>query len=793
MVFSRTRAHCCRTGAGRTGLALATILLVALPAQAQRRFEIHRRAMLHETVFNTGEIGRAYHQGGAGNATDVPMMEWPGNSAVTIDDINYDGKHYTNGGGIYISAELPDSTERVHAFNGAVGASQPDVTVGRWAFPLTLTRTENYPVLDDGSLNPAYDPDEAEEIIVASWATPVGITVTRTSRAWSFPDYDDLIIYEYAFEYTGDRDGDTVPDTDLPITDVTIAFAYGLAPNLFGNLRTYGAWTDDEYQDNDQRGRFDPLHYLNYTYHQTGLPDPVYFEKWAQTGENGGGLNAPGTPGYMMLHFDTEHLALQGQTLADVSQGDSAIVWTTQYGGGIKIKQPWYNRQETSNLRASKVASYLRVDARKNTPLTAGSIIPPERGVDDPAYQHYLDYWVGTGRYNFRQTRWATGRFIVYGPYNLEKGDQMQFALAEVIGFGAVRPEQAYVPPRQRTRPEQANYLVDWGGSCGEDCGEDGSRGFFPIASYADTVRYGGNPVFPNIFPYGPGADEGTVIKRHGSTYLSKYPLPDYVNSDVVTVREVADKAYFAYTGKAFSAPEYNRPERNPETGVYEIPIPVPAPALNVASDDRARNVLYWSDAVESFSTPRLQGAFSHYEVARSTHPAGPWETIATVEPGDPTFVHAGQYSFVPDGDYVVLDPEPSVGETFYYSVVSVDENGRKSGRTNVTAFQTQLGAVAELGDVHVVPNPFVVNSGFGGASESSLRLGFYGLPAQATIRIYSFAGQLVETIEHESPTYSVAYLQETRNNQRLASGVYFYVVTTPSGEQTRGKFVIIR
>ena len=775
-------------------VALAGLAATVPPAEAQRRFEIHSRGMLHETVFNTGEIGRAYHQGGAGNATDVPMMEWPGNSAVTIDDINYDGKHYTNGGGVYISAQLPDSTERVHALSGGVGASQPDVTVGRWSFPLTITRRENFPILEDGTINPSYDPNEAEEIIVASWATPVGITVKRTSRAWSFPDYDDLIVYEYEFEYTGDRNGDTIPDTDQPITDVTIAFSYGLAPNLFGNLRTYGSWTDDEYQDNDQRGRFDPLRFMNYTYHQTGLPDPVYYDEWGATGENGGGLNAPGTPGYMMLHFDTEHLStIDSGTLADVSQSDSAIVWTEAYGGGVKIKQPWFVRQETSNMRASKLQAYLRVDTRKNAPLREASIIPPEGGVDDPAYQHFLDYWVGAGRYNFRQTRWATGRITVFGPYRFEVGETARFALAEVIGFGAVRQEEAYLPPGERTSPEQDHYLVDWGGSCGEDCGEDGSRGFFPIASYADTVRYGGNPVFPAIFPYGPGTDEGTVIKRHGSPYLSEYPLPDYVNSDVVTIREVADRAYFAYTGREFSAPEYNRPELNPQAGVYDIPIPVPAPALTVASDERARNVLYWSDAPERFTAPRLQGSFDHYEVARSAHPAGPWETIATVSPGDPAFIHTGEYSFVPDGDYVVVDPEPTVGETVYYSVVSVDENGRKSGRTNVTEFETQLGAVTELGDVHVVPNPFVVNSGFGGASESSLRIGFYGLPAQATIRIYSFAGQLVETIEHDSPTYSVAYLQETRNNQRLASGVYFYVVTTPEGESTRGKFVIIR
>jgi len=91
------------------------------------------------------------------------------------------------------------------------------------------------------------------------------------------------------------------------------------------------------------------------------------------------------------------------------------------------------------------------------------------------------------------------------------------------------------------------------------------------------------------------------------------------------------------------------------------------------------------------------------------------------------------------------------------------------------------------------VPNPFVVSSGFGGEVESQLRIGFYGLPARATIKIYSFSGQLVAPIEHDDPTYSVAYFQVTRNNQRLASGVYFYVVTTPEGEVARGKFVIIR
>jgi hypothetical protein len=54
-----------------------------------------------------------------------------------------------------------------------------------------------------------------EEIITAAWATPLGVTVRRTSRAWSYPDYDDLIIYEYELQYTGDTDANPPPSSRL--------------------------------------------------------------------------------------------------------------------------------------------------------------------------------------------------------------------------------------------------------------------------------------------------------------------------------------------------------------------------------------------------------------------------------------------------------------------------------------------------------------------------------------------------------------------------------------------------
>ena len=67
-------------------LALAIVSSVPLAAQT-RSSAIHTRGMLHETLFNTGEIGRSYTQGNAGNATAVPLMEWPGRSKVTIDQV----------------------------------------------------------------------------------------------------------------------------------------------------------------------------------------------------------------------------------------------------------------------------------------------------------------------------------------------------------------------------------------------------------------------------------------------------------------------------------------------------------------------------------------------------------------------------------------------------------------------------------------------------------------------------------------------------------------------------------
>lgn len=730
-------------------------LIPAVGYGQSRDFRVHQRGMLHETVYNTGELGRSYHQGQAGNQTAVPLLEWPAHSQAIVDGVQYDGMHNSLGGGIWIAADAPDTTRRMYAFGGGVGSSRPEIAAGVWSFPLVIHRKENFPVLADGSLNPGYDPDEAEEVIVARWATSVGITVTSTSRAWSYPDYDDFIIFEYEFEHTGDRDGNPqTVESRATLEDVLIAFPHGFAPAMFGYLRKYNRYEYDLMERNNLRGRFDHTRWMNYVLNMDGMPDPKYYEQWAAEGRYGGGLNAPAAIGHMMLYYDTKHLARVGQTKAfrGYSQEDSALV---VHPGGW-IKQPYFNRLETSNLRSSKIESDLMVPSSRASPYRTGTIDSPDAAFRCDEEPDGVNCWVGRGQFNHRQTRKAVGRYFAMGPYRLNHGDRVRFAVAAVAGFGAARVE------------ETRAGLKDFGGSCGEDCGEQTKFGLYPVPNLYETVTYGGST--GNAFTY-------------GSTYLSKHPLPSYVNSDVVTIRDVADRAKEAYTG-ASSPPPY-WPAEHPEKGRYRLPVPVPAPALQVLSNDRAQNIVRWGPQVESFTHPRLQGAFHHYEVYKAGHPLGPWQLLATVSPRDAQYFD--------DGRYEVVDPAVRVGESFYYSVLSVDDGGKKSGRTNLVQHTTQLGGTKTLEQVYVVPNPFIVRSGFEGGGEAEQRIGFYNLPEQATIRIYSYSGQLVHTIDHNDALYSRAWFQLSRNAQLIASGVYFYVVETPDGARTHGKFVVIR
>jgi len=263
------------------------------------------------------------------------------------------------------------------------------------------------------------------------------------------------------------------------------------------------------------------------------------------------------------------------------------------------------------------------------------------------------------------------------------------------------------------------------------------------------------------------------------------------VTPGVVSIRDVADRAIEIYTGSPlakYDTLQY-QPESAPATGHYNtVPIPVPAPAIRIADTKAAANMIIWGPQVESFTAPRLCAPFSHYVVLRAPHPLGPWTVIDSVFPGDPKYFS--------NGEYTVVDPESNLGDNAAYAVLAVDQLGGRSGMTNLTTHETQAPPAETLGKVYVVPNPLLVTSGLSGGDPSGEigdRIQFLGLTKQCTIRIFSYAGQLIRTIDHNRDTYGDPWYQLSINNQIIASGVYYFVVEdVATGARANGKFVVI-
>ena len=98
----------------------------------------------------------------------------------------------------------------------------------------------------------------------------------------------------------------------------------------------------------------------------------------------------------------------------------------------------------------------------------------------------------------------------------------------------------------------------------------------------------------------------------------------------------------------------------------------------------------------------------------------------------------------------------------------------------------------ADLSGVHTVPDPYYVTNAFEQTTDNKV-IQFVNLPQRALIRIYSASGILVDVIEHESGSLggSAAWDLRNRNNQVVASGVYFYHVE--SGDERKiGKFTVV-
>jgi hypothetical protein len=97
-----------------------------------------------------------------------------------------------------------------------------------------------------------------------------------------------------------------------------------------------------------------------------------------------------------------------------------------------------------------------------------------------------------------------------------------------------------------------------------------------------------------------------------------------------------------------------------------------------------------------------------------------------------------------------------------------------------------------DLTRVHTVPDPYYVTSQFEQTTDTKI-IKFVNLPTDCIIRIYSSSGVLVSLFEHHSTQFggSEDWNVRNRNNQIVASGVYFYHIEAGDARRV-GRFTVV-
>jgi len=126
--------------------------------------------------------------------------------------------------------------------------------------------------------------------------------------------------------------------------------------------------------------------------------------------------------------------------------------------------------------------------------------------------------------------------------------------------------------------------------------------------------------------------------------------------------------------------------------------------------------------------------------------------------------------------------------------------------RTDVFQFRTVEQRVDNeiargvLGDIYVVPNPYIATSTIEPSNNFRIgrgerRIAFVNLPSVCTIKIFSASGALVETIEHNTSADDGSAFWDLRSKEGLdvAFGYYFYIVEAPDVGTAQGKFALIK
>ncbi|HID93440.1 MAG TPA: hypothetical protein EYP60_05010 [bacterium (Candidatus Stahlbacteria)] len=255
----------------------------------------------------------------------------------------------------------------------------------------------------------------------------------------------------------------------------------------------------------------------------------------------------------------------------------------------------------------------------------------------------------------------------------------------------------------------------------------------------------------------------------------------------------------------------------------WKFPSAPPPPPLKVQALNHAAKLSWkWEEGdpginPEEYEDDARRDAilkpFEGYRVYKSTMGAGgPWFLLAEYDREDDPL----NYGYNTGLEYAYVDSGLLNNIAYYYSVTSYCLPDTVSGfpelessiTKNVKVVYPGPPPATTVGEVAVVPNPYLGNIDYTATNppwethppgrpwmEQDRRIQFIHLPKKCTIKIYTLAGDLVKTIEHDDPYKGFEDWNLVSSvGQAIGSGIYIFTVKDHNtGKVQVGKFTVIK
>jgi len=700
---------------------------------------------LWSTVSNFGSVGDPNQP-----TTGRPSMQWPGGSQ----------SNYLYDGGLW-AGTLLGGTEAVTTYFYSPH-TEWNTTVG---YPGEFIRglqarsiQDNLVVFDDTDDWPS------------SNHVPLGLQVFRRALTWSLPEYSDAIVFEYKIVNTG---------LNGNLEDVYFSFWYDVdvaAPN-----------------DDSEAAIDDLVDYEGWDGNETETDETDFVDHWDLDGDGEtGGYDEYGVPYNKDEPQNPNFGAGEGEP--DGFFDEWGILWDEE---GPVIH--W--QADASNEVYTAVAGEPAVI---NGDTLKGYLYPRNF-----SYIYDGDHPATSGNdYGERDLNMPIDGFfggqLIYtpaGPYNTTVEDTFM---------------RAYSHQWWNWESDPIDYDKDkWDYIQGR---HESSLGY----------KFLPNPLmlgFPQ-FDYRFLLSTGPFDIADGDTVKLVYAT--IIGSGLKGTRTTADRMIEAYYKGSIEGNPYNPTAFDAEPH-WVLPIPPNIPNLSYSPVDGGIK-LAWDKAAEESFDPRVGAVdFEGYKIYRSPYEPGNWSLIAAFdnvnEPvslvntaGDtitdaPVNLPDIVNSYVDTGGVNIWGDTidaPLNGIPYYYAVAAYDpdkpELGVTSSESPLSNYKTSAsnapipvypGKLYESGEtakpmssIKVVPNPYKGAALWEERYEDRVR--FSNLPPVCRIQIFSLAGDLVDTIQHDNGTDFAYWDLVSRNNQSVVSGVYVYAVETENDKHV-GKFVVLR